>query len=222
MALAGAGCRVRWIVPMSSAAPRALAGVNVVTVRARAPGFKAVSARLLDGLTEASLAREIRRDLPTLVHFLDYGGSVSVNAPWVANRLGAPVVISAAAPATLCHRGTLVHGDGSECADWSDPRRCADCCLLPSPDGLSTASSWLGRFFQGVRWPLHAYPGSHAFENRLELVAGGLQLADAIVVSSESDRDRLGSLGVRAEQLQLLVAPAVDDWRELYAGVARA
>jgi phosphohistidine swiveling domain-containing protein len=219
--LAASGCDVRWVVPTLADAPPVADGANVIPVRSRAPGFQAVESCLLDRFTEASLAREIRRELPAVVHLLDYGGSVSVNASWVASRLGVPVVVSASAGTILCHRKTLIHVDGSECEEWADARRCADCYLEPSAPGLSPGASRLGRLLIAVRWPFHAYATSTTFENRLELVAGGLQSADVIVVESPVDRDRLGSLGVREDQLRLLAAPGIEDWRRVYSDLLR-
>jgi hypothetical protein len=219
--LASTYCDVRWIVPGEATSVRELAGVTVIPVRTRAPGFRGVEARLRDKFTESVLAREVRRDLPAVVHLLDYGGSMSVNVSWVASRLGVPVVVNVRAAPTLCHRGDLVYVDGTECADWADPERCAACCLVPSVRGLSSLSSWFARLLRVVRWPFSTYPTPMAFQNRRELIAGGLQSADAIVVASAVDRDRMELSGLRRESLAILAAAGVEDWVAVYDRVTR-
>lgn len=220
--LVAIGCDVRLIVPgpTCAAAPE-IDGVRVIAIDSKAPGFAAVERRLLDPVLEAAVSRETRGELPDLVHLLDYGGATSVNASWVASRLGAPVVVSLRAAPTLCHRGDLVHVDGSPCSEWLDPVRCAACCQRASPGGLSPLGAVLARSLTTVGWPLHPYPTAAAFENRRELLLGGLQVVDRICVDGDAEREGIVSLGVRPGGITILPRTApVEDWRATYAALA--
>ena len=87
--LAAVGCGVRWVVPVPDrATARESDGIRVCAVESPAPRFAAVEGRLSDPVLERAVSKEIRLELPDVVHLLDYGGATSVNATWVAHRLG--------------------------------------------------------------------------------------------------------------------------------------
>lgn len=197
-------------------------GLRVIHVESEPPAFAAVEGRLLDPATEAAVSREIRSDLPDLVHMLDYGGATTVNASWVANRLGVATVVSLRSAPVLCHRGDLVHADGSTCGEWLDAARCAACCQRSSPGGLSRFGATLAGILTALRWPLHPYPSLLAFENRRELLLGGLQVVDRVCVEDEAEADRVRSLGIRAGHLEILPrAASAAEWLAGYAAVSQ-
>ncbi len=219
---AAAGCQVRWIVPTDDARDasetRPDEAVRFLPVASRAPPFMSVCGRLADEPIERLLAQEIRRELPDLVHLLAYGGCTSVNASWLAVRMGAPTIVSLRSAPTLCHRGDLVHADGTDCDRWNDFSRCAACCLTSSPRGLGRLGSAMGRFLGLLRSPLNPYPRRIDFDNRAQLLLGGLQV-DQLVVDSEEDKVRIASLGVRDELFAVLPSPSTADWLHLYREV---
>ena len=215
--LARADCAVRWIVPNGEASTRPPAnGVQITAVPSAVPGFGAIQERLLDGATETALTAEIRREMPDLVHVLEYGGSSSVNATWSADRMGVKALVSLRADSTLCHRGALVHGDGGACGNWEDPRRCAVCCLVPGPGGFGPLGSCFGRFLGWIRFPVNPYPTALDFLNRTELLIGGLQCASRVTVQTEEERTRIAALGIRPGLLEVVSNPSLEDWTDLY------
>ena len=218
--LADADCAVRWIVPNGeSTLTQPVEGVRITAVASAIPPFGRVQERLLDGPTEAVLTREIRREMPDLVHLLDYGGCSSVNASWSADRMGARNLVSVRVLPTLCHRGDLMHGKGSDCEDWENPNRCAECCLIPSPRGLGVLGSGLGRILGLVRFPVNPYPTPLDFTNRTELLLGGLQFASKVAVQTDEERDLVASLGIRPERLEVVpnssLAARIDLYRRI-------
>ena len=97
---------------------------------------------------------------------------------------------------------------------------CAACCQRALPGGLSGLGAGLARCLSAVRWPLHPYPTPIAFENRRDLLLGGLQFVDRICVDRDGERDLTISLGVRPDQVAILPRSAsVGDWRSAYEAV---
>lgn len=219
--LARAGCDVRWVVPTPPVEDVPVAdGARVIPASTTAPGFAKVQGRLLDGATEREVTVTIRAELPDVAHFLDYGGCTSANVNWAAARMGASTVISIRSAKVLCHRGDLIHGDGSLCGTWDDARRCAACCLTPSERGIGGFGSVVGRFLGAIRWPVNPYPTAVDFLNRTELLLGGLQVADSVVVRSAAEKEQITSVGLRTELIDVLTEPSVGDWLAHYRRVA--
>ena len=206
-ALAEMGCEVRWIVPGSpGAASPALperSKVTVLPVASDAPGFSAVQGRLLDPASELVLSEAIRRQLPDLVHVLDYGGCTSVNLSWVTTRLGVRCVVSVASHLTVCHRGDLRYRGAEACDQFGDPDRCSACVLAAATGGLSLWGAAVSRAFRTLRLPLSPYPSPMNFVNRQELLVGGLRCAKRVFLAEESDRSRLRTLGLRDEVFEV-------------------
>jgi len=203
--LAGAGHHVRWLcpVPPGSVTPAAPhRSVNITAVTSPPPDFRAVAFGMADVPTETALSFAIRAALPDVVHILGFGGVTSATLPWVADRLGVPVVLSADAAEVLCHRGTLIDEQGRECRAFADSQRCAACCLTPFADGLSTAQARRARLW---RWAgsWSPYPKPVDFRNRLDLQLGGMMSAAAILVADDEQRELLESAGVRAAVLRV-------------------
>ena len=160
--------------------------------------------RLLDPLSEKVLMQSIRGQMPDLVHVLDYGGCTSVNLSWVTSRLGADCVISVHADSTVCHRGDLRYRGAEDCDRFGDPERCSACCLAAATGGLSAWQSFLGRTLGTLRLPFNPYPSPLKFKNRQELMVGGLQCAERVIVAGETERQRVSTLGLRDEVLEVL------------------
>ena len=227
-ALAERGCDVRWVVPVHSlaSAPELAQGsaVRLLPVVSPAPGFAAVKSRLVDTPTDSLLMESVRCELPDLVHVLDYGGCTSVNLSWVANRLGVNCVVSMESAAVICHRGDLRYQGREECRQFDSPDRCSQCCLSPALDGLSLPGSMLGRALKAVHAPINPYPTPIDFVTRQELLLGGLQFAERVIVTSEEELDRVSALGVRKEMVEGLPllgseSDSIDRYLEFYRHV---
>ncbi len=195
--LAERGCRVRWVYPASDGgSDQETDGVLVSMVRTVVPGFRSVLARLNDPPLEQVLSRSIRADLPDVVHVLTYGSGASINVAWLADRLGAPSVVTVKGKEVLCHRGTLINERGEGCFEWRSARRCAECCLTPTPDGLGNAAAACGRLLARLRW-VSPFPQDIDFQNRLELVTAGLVVARRVLVTTAQDARLLQEAGVK-------------------------
>lgn len=231
-ALSGRGCDVRWVIPLESTGepPELPAGspIRQLRVLTEAPGFAAVQDRLLDGPSETALTVSIRGEMPDLVHVLDYGGCTSVNLSWVASRLGVACLISMQAATTVCHRGDLRYRGIEDCDSFQDSTRCSICTLTPVADGLTEGlSAWqslVGRGLRLLRSPINPYPMPVDFESRQDLLVGGVQFAERVIVTDETERQRVGTLGLRKEVFEVLPPlgsePAtIDSYLELYRRV---
>jgi hypothetical protein len=227
-ALAERGCDVRWVVPVHSLAstPELAQGsaVRLLPVVSPAPGFAAVQSRLVDAPTDSLLMESVRRELPDLVHVLGYGGCTSVNLSWGANRLGVNCVVSMESAAVICHRGDLLYRGREECRQFDSPDRCSACCLSPNSHGLSLWGSMLGRVLNAVRAPVNPYPVPIDFVTRQELLLGGLQFAERVIVTGEDERDRISSLGIRREMVEQLPpigseSDSIDSYLDFYKHV---
>lgn len=208
--LAAGGHAVRWIRPLPQPdlpAPELPDGVEPIPVTSALPPFRAVTARLADIPTERALSHAIRRRLPDVVHVLALGGGSSALTPWVAERLGAPSVVSMRAVDLLCHRGTLVNERAEACDEWDVPERCAECCAVAFEGGLTAAQArWARRLsFLGAWSP---YPGPVDFLNRFEVLLGGLLAAGLVLAGSETEAELLARAGVPAGRLRVVPAPA--------------
>lgn len=203
--LAGCGCAVRWFYPTEDGDPvEAMDGVTMLPVSTVVPPFRSVEARLNDPALEMVLSRSVRADLPDVVHALAYGAGTSINVTWLADRLGVPSVVTTTAKEALCHRGTLINERGENCGEWQRPKRCAECCLTATAGGLGTVAAVCGRMLARLRW-ISPFPQDLDFENRLELVIGGLMAARKVVVRTNEDARSLEEAGVR--HLALLEDP---------------
>lgn len=173
---------------------------EVEAVITTCPPFRAVQARLADLPTERALCRAIRRRLPDVVHVLAFGGGSSALLPWIADRLGAPAVVTVDQAESMCHRGTLVDAWGRTCEVHDDPERCRRCCTAPTPDGLSRRQALLARLLRP--FPIiDPYPGRVDFENRLDLIVGGLVPAARVLVERDEHARELERLGLPRRRL---------------------
>lgn len=197
------GHDVRWLCPLpaDAAEPQAY-GAELLVVRSPAPPFRRVASQLVDAALEHAASRTIRSRLPQVVHLLAYGGANSATVPWLADRLGAPVIVSAAFAPTVCHRGTLLHIGGERCGVWDDAQRCTRCCRAGSatrPSPVRAVAANACRVLGG--WsPL---PKPVDFVNRLESIVGGLLSASWILVPEAGDLDRFAGLGVPRQRMQV-------------------
>ncbi len=192
------GCAVRWIFPAGEDDNHAggADGVRLLPVHTRLPGFRSVQARLDDLPLEKVLTSAVREDLPDVVHALAYGAGASANVPWLAERMGVPCAVTLSAPEALCHRGTLINERGQSCSEWDRPQRCAQCCLTPFPGGLGPMAAAWGKLMARLRW-ISPFPQDIDFQNRLELVLGGLASAQRLLVTAAADVELLKKAGVR-------------------------
>lgn len=221
--LASSGHRVRWLCPVERGGGPAVQlppGADFRPVVTRAPRFRAVLGTSDDTPTDRVLTEEIRLQLPDVVHVLAFGGANSSVAPWIANRMGAPVVASVDPRELLCHRGTLIDDTGEPCAVWDRGERCAACCLSPFEAGLTRGQARRGRrlAFLG-RWS--PYPQPHAFQGRLSLLMGGLVSATLVTVRDEAQRALLEQAGVRRGSIRVANGPGPDELLAIY-GEARS
>jgi hypothetical protein len=196
--LATRGCVVRWLCPAEGGDPdAAVDGVTVLPVSTVVPPFRCVEGRLDDPALEMVLSRSVRSDPPDVVHALAYGAGTSINVAWLADRLGAPSVVTTTGREAFCHRGTLINERGETCSEWQRPSRCAECCLTATPDGLGGAAAVLGRVLARLQW-VSPFPQGIDFKNRLELVIAGLMVARRVVVGTVEDARLLEEAGVKS------------------------
>ena len=219
---------MRWLFPdgphhngVPPGTEASAAGVELLPVRSSAPGFRRVQSRLTDCASELVLTKAVRDELPDVVHVLAFGGATSSDLAWLAERLGAPSVISLAAKSSFCHRGTLVNERGEDCVEWDRPERCAVCCLAPFPGGLGSVAAACGRLLARLH-VLSPFPNRIDFENRFETVIGGLQAARRLIVAGPADTEILDRAGVRVPTVCLPPPPEPDAvlavYREAVAG----
>jgi len=120
--------------------------------------------------------------------------------------MGAPVVMSVEPTELLCHRGTLIDDSGAQCEEWSQPARCVACCMTPFDGGLSSTQARAGRILR-LLGPWSPYPKEFEFENRLDLLIGGLTWATTILVDDEAARDRLVKAGSPSRAIRVIADP---------------
>jgi hypothetical protein len=147
--------------------------------RSGVPVPKGIQARLGDPELEIALTKALRGVPPPLVHVLAFGGTSSTQTAWIAARLGATTVVSLDAKVAACERGTLIHASGAPCSIVDDAARCVACCGLPRRALVE-------------------------LENRFELVLGGLQPANLVLVATEEERSLLLGLGLAGRQVRVI------------------
>ena len=216
------GREVVWICPVSPGehVPQAEGLPEAVEVRpvvSVAPVWFRVWHRVSDAPTEYVLAQALRDKPADAVHVLSYGHCDSATAPWVSARLGFPAVVDVQLARAVCHRGDLVHAQGSNCEDWLDPERCFQCCRSACGRGPSNSDArrWRMLSFLGGWSP---YPMALEFHNRRDLVLGALQGALRIRVEDEMTRGALANSGISPKSLVVQGHDVVgDSLVELYA-----
>jgi hypothetical protein len=82
----------------------------------------------------------------------------------------------------------------------------------------------LGRVLNAVRAPVNPYPVPIDFVTRQELLLGGLQFAERVIVTGEDERDRISSLGIRREMVEQLPpigseSDSIDSYLDFYKHV---
>jgi len=224
--LAQRGQRCLWLYPLRSGEtpPAAPEGVTLVPVATSSPPFRAVDAHLIDVPVEHVFNAALRRGPPGVVHVEGYGGASTYVVTWLAERLGAPVLVVAEPIAdVVCHRGTLVDWTGKDCPKWDDAARCARCCRSPNAPGMGPVRAVFAGALRGLGG-LSPFPAAVDFENRLDRIVHGLACAGRVLVPDAGWVERLESLGVPRRRLRAGVpAPRdADAWLEHYAGAAAA
>lgn len=200
--------RVRWLCPVLRGGGPAVQlppGASFRPVVSRPPRFRAVQNSTSDTPLDCALTEEIRRELPDVVHVLAFGGASSVGLPWIADRLGVPVVVSTSAHELLCHRGTLINERGEDCTAWNQPERCVTCCMTAFGGGLTEREARRGRRLRFLG-PWSPYPQALAFTSRLDLLVGALISATRVLVDDVDQLQHLVGAGVPARALRV-VAP---------------
>ena len=195
-ALVADGAQVRWLRAATSApAPVVPAGVEVHTVVGSHPPFRCVEGRIDDPQVDLALTALLRPRPSEIVHHFGFGAAGSGLSTWFADRLGAHVVVTARADELLCHRQTLVDERGEVCRTLLDADRCATCCRLPVGQGLTRGEARVERLLRwlGGRSP---FPHRIGFLNRFDLLAGGLQVCAAVLVSTSLDAELLRQSGM--------------------------
>jgi len=203
--------RVRWLCPVLRGGGPAVQlppGASFRPVVSRPAPFRAVQKSTSDVPLDCALTEEIRRELPDVVHVLAFGGSISAGLPWIAERLGVPVVVSADARELLCHRGTLINERGEDCTAWNEPERCVTCCMTAFAGGLTPREARRGHRLRFLG-PWSPYPQAFAFASRLDVLVGALIPATRVLVADEEQRQHLASVGVPARALRVLASSEV-------------
>lgn len=221
--LAERGHRLRWVQPvLAGERPPALpAGVTWLPVESTPPPFRQIEQGLGDVPTETRLSHTIRAALPDVVHVLAFGGVNSAATAWIAERLGVPAVVSLRAADLLCASGTLADERDHDCLHWDSPERCLQCCATSFHGGLTPHQQrWARRLrFLGGWSP---YPDAVAFQNRLEVLLGGVASADLVLVSDEAQRELLASAGVPYAKLRVVGDPDAARFEAIYREVQAA
>jgi hypothetical protein len=147
-----------------------------------------VAASLQHVALERDLAHSLRRDHAAVVLHLGVGAGGSPNVLWLAERMGSDVVAVVRTAELVCHRGDLVDATGNACQRHDDAATCRTCC---------TRSWW-------------HQPRGLDFENRWDLLLGGLLAAEAVFVRDPAERDLLLGTGIgRGEIVVDHGAPAI-------------
>lgn len=128
---------------------------------------------------EHELVRRLRRRHADAVLHVGVGAGGSPNVLWLAERMGSRVYAFARGAEVVCHRGDLVDAGGNACTRHDDAVTCRLCC----------ARSWWAR------------PHAHEFENRWDLLVGGLLVAEAVFVDEPAQVEMLAALGVSHRRL---------------------
>ena len=178
------GADVCWFAALHGGEPVPAAPADVELVSLRRPRATAL-ARVARSNADIELERtltdwlRVRPGVP-VVH-VGIGGGGSPNIPWIADRLGSPVLACLRGAELVCHRGNLVDRDGVTCAVWNDAERCRWCC---STGAFSKARA-------------------NAFRNRTDLFAAGLQAAMAVVVPTTGDVPFVVAHGVHEARIRV-------------------
>lgn len=215
-AAVAAGERVSWLGTADDGGLPADDRIERITTGSRAPRFRRVEAWLTDAPRERALCKTLREAPCDLVHVHGFGGAYSYLLPWLADRLGVPVVVLAAPiEPVLCHRKTMIDARGERCMVWDDALRCARCCRTRSADGLGGAASMAAALCRPLRG-LSPFPHRTAFLNRLDMLAQGLGVARTVVVADAAARDAILALGVQERSIRCGVPSDAGDWLELW------
>ncbi|MEO6596274.1 MAG: hypothetical protein ABIP94_16115 [Planctomycetota bacterium] len=171
------GARVEWIAAAGPQhdLPVALPGVLLgTTIRHEPAAVHRVTAGCDDLELEVALSRSLRtRPAHAVVH-LGVGARGSPNVLWLADRLGSATLAVVRADEVVCQRGNLVDASGSACSRFDDPERCRFCC---------GPSSW-------------SLPRAVEFQNRIDLLVGGLLVVAAVFVADAAEVEPLVAVGV--------------------------
>lgn len=171
--LAVAGVGVEWFcVGRAASAPPPGTSVHQLP-ESTAPLHRVIEAND-DPALEAALARSLRAHHAKAVVHIGTGARGSPNVLWLADRMGSAVFGVVHATEVLCHRGTLVDATGAPCTIHDEAPRCQRCCTR----------TFLQR------------PRAMAFEDRWDLLLGGLAVAAAVFVPNPHDAQRLAHVGV--------------------------
>lgn len=215
--LRAAGDRVRWLraVPGAGAGADGVGDVEVREVAGAVAELGAVEQEHRDPAFETALVRGLRERPVDLVHVIGHGAPGSAAVPWLAERLGAAVVVTVRAEELLCHRGTLIDDTGWGCWSWEDPGRCTTCCR----EAVVRRVGVMGKLL-----PSRALKAAHrAFETRLDLVLAPLQQAVRVTVPHGEAIERVRAAGVARQALMVVPDGAGPEvWREVHAAAAAA
>lgn len=218
--LSRAGQEVSWLHVRAEmdALPQVPQGIRFLPLESQVPPFRMVTARLGDLNAEQALSKEIRPDPPDLLHVFGFGGTGSTSIPWLAGRLGVPSAVSLDLAETLCHRGNLIDFEGSDCERRDDPQRCWDCSLTPFAAGLSPIQARLARI-SSIAGGLSPYPNLISFQNRLDLIRGGLAAASRLLLEDERSIAALQEFGIAQQLMMIRPDPEAkaSHWLELYS-----
>lgn len=201
--LVAAGHTVRWLAAVDvDEPPPVQEGAEVLAVVGPTPPFRKVQGRVTDTGLDIELTKSLRQRCSEIVHAVGFGAPGSVASLWLGERMGSRVVATVRAADVLCHRGTLVFADGQECRVWDDVERCLGCCTTPWERGLGP---WQSAAARALQWlgGLSPMPSKTEFQNRLELVLGGLGCAQRVFVASEGEAALLGTAGIHSRVLEV-------------------
>lgn len=180
-ALLAAGVGVEWfhVAAAQSASPNVPGARVHHRVPPRALAVHAVSAAMQHLELERDLVRSLRAEHAAAVLHLGVGAGGSPNVLWLAERMGSRVFAVVRSAEIVCQRGDLVHADGLACTRHDDAERCRSCCRR----------SW---------W---RSPQPDEFQNRWDLLFGGLLVATAVFVRDAPEAEQLVAHGLAPRQL---------------------
>lgn len=202
---------MQWLAPHgdpgSGGLPAAPGGVEREEVAVGAVPFRKVAARMSDDLLEHRFTAALRDPVPDAVHLTAFGSAGTCALPWIADRMGVPLLLELDLAESVCHRGSLVDWTGARCGEWGQPERCLRCCTRSAAEGLGPAAAVASRLLQPLGG-LSPYPSLHGFRTRLDVLRSGIAAAPVVLTRDEAQHEALGRLGVPETQLHRVASDA--------------
>ena len=202
----------------------AAAGCEVALVAASAraaPAFRKVSATLGDSLHEREVAAAVRRLEPHVALVCGLGAGTSARLPWMLAALGIPCAVEVEFAALACHRGDLRFMGREACTVFDDPARCAACCSVRAPGGLSALGAAGARSLGWLR-ASSPFPSEAGLRNRRDELLAALDDVRLVLTEGDAERQQVIAFGVEARRVHVGAGGAAADLAPRLAAIARA